>query len=374
MTTALLLLAGLVLLVIGAELLVRGASHLAAAAGIPPLVVGLTVVAFGTSAPELAVSVSATFAGQADIALGNVVGSNIFNVLFILGVAAVVAPLVVARQVVRSEVPMMILASAVLWVMALDGGIGRLEGAGLFAAILVYTVILIRNGRRATRGDDAPSAGSPAAPGPGALAAPESRAEAGGGDIRARPVRDVVTVVVGLVLLVLGSRWLVEAAVAIAEAIGLSELVIGLTIVAAGTSLPELATSVIATVRGERDIAVGNIVGSNIFNILCILGLSATLSPEGVPVSAAALTFDIPVMTAVAVACLPVFFTGHRIGRREGALFLVYYIGYTVYLVLDATNHAAVPQLRAAMVWFALPLTAVTLALLLLRRLKEKTA
>ena len=346
--TIFLLLLGLGLLVVGAELLVRGASRLAGAAGIPPLVIGLTVVAFGTSAPELAVSLSATFGGEPDIAMGNVVGSNIFNVLFILGISALVAPLVVARQVVRSEVPVMIVASALLWILALDGAIGRVEGGLLFAGIVAYTAVLIRNGRR----DTASAARD------GALEPPPP----------ARPVLDVATVVVGLVLLVQGSRWLVDGAVEIAGALGLSELVIGLTIVAAGTSLPELATSVIASIRGERDIAVGNVVGSNIFNILCILGLSALAAPAGVPVSASALAFDIPVMAAVAVACLPVFFTGHLIARWEGAVFLGYYVAYTAFLVLGATGHEAVPQLRSAMLWFALPLTAVTLLILAVRQ------
>ncbi|MBW3552952.1 MAG: calcium/sodium antiporter [Gemmatimonadetes bacterium] len=349
--TIFLLLLGLGLLVVGAELLVRGASSLAGAAGIPPLVIGLTVVAFGTSAPELAVSLSATFGGEPDIALGNVVGSNIFNVLFILGISALVAPLVVARQVVRSEVPIMIVASALLWILAVDGLIGRAEGGLLFAGIIAYTAVLIRNGRRAT--------------------AAVGRDDALGPPTPARPVLDVATVVVGLVLLVQGSRWLVAGAVEIAGALGLSELVIGLTIVAAGTSLPELATSVIASVRGERDIAVGNVVGSNLFNILCILGLSALATPAGVPVSAAALAFDIPVMTAVAVACLPVFFTGHLIARWEGAVFLAYYVAYTAFLVLSATGHEAVPQLRAAMLWFALPLTAITLLILVVRHARK---
>lgn len=371
--TIFLLLLGLALLVVGAELLVGGASRLAGAAGIPPLVIGLTVVAFGTSAPELAVSLSATFRGQADIALGNVVGSNIFNILFILGISALVAPLVVSRQVVRAEVPVMIVASALLWVLALDGAVGRIEGGALFAGILIYTAVLVRNGRRASRspaapGDapgDAPVTASAAAPD---AAAPGDRAAAAVPEpLRARHLVDVGIILVGLTLLVVGSRWLVEGAVAIASVLGLSELVIGLTIVAAGTSLPELATSVIASIRGERDIAVGNVVGSNIFNILSILGLSALAAPAGVPVSAAAMTFDIPVMTAVAVACLPVFFTGHVIARWEGALFLGYYLAYTAYLVLDATGHAAVPQLRAALLWFALPLTAVTLVVLAVR-------
>lgn len=374
--TLLFLMLGVVLLVLGAELLVRGASRIAAAAGIPSLVIGLTVVAFGTSAPELAVSLSASFGGRPDITVGNVVGSNIFNVLAILGISALAAPLIVSRQVVRSEVPVMVAVCLLPWLLGANGVIGRLEGAALFATILVYTAILVRNGRRSTR-DAAENAAAAAAhagtpEGTGdpseALDIPEPRSPV------VRTIIDVASIAAGLGLLVLGSRWLVASAVTLAQAFGLSELVIGLTIVAAGTSLPELATSLVATVRGERDIAVGNIVGSNIFNVLCILGFTALVSPGGVPVSAAALGFDIPVMTAVALACLPVFFTGHLIARWEGALFLGYYVAYTAYLVLDATNHDAVPQLRAAILYFALPLTILTMAVVLWRGRHDRAA
>ncbi len=337
-TDLLLLLLGLGFLVAGAELLVRGAARLAAAFGISSLVIGLTVVAFGTSAPELAVSVQSAFAGQADLALGNVVGSNIFNVLFILGVSALVTPLVVSRQLVRLDVPVMIGVSLLLPVLALDGRIGRLEGALLFAGILGYTGFLIRQSRRES-----------AAAAPAMTPAPASRA------------RDAALVLGGLVLLVVGSRWLVSGAVQIAAALGVSELVVGLTVIAAGTSLPEVATSVMASIRGERDIAVGNVVGSNIFNILAVLGLSSIVAPHGVAVARTALAFDIPIMIAVAVACLPIFFSGYLIARWEGALFLAYYLAYTGYLVIHAADHPLLPGFRTAMVLFVIPLTAITL-------------
>ncbi|MDQ3605722.1 MAG: calcium/sodium antiporter [Gemmatimonadota bacterium] len=343
-TDLLLLLLGLGFLVAGAELLVRGAARLAAAFGISSLVIGLTVVAFGTSAPELAVSVQSAFAGQADLALGNVVGSNIFNVLFILGVSALVTPLVVSRQLVRLDVPVMIGVSLLLPVLALDGRIGRLEGALLFAGILVYTGFLIRQSRRESAAA-APARHEAAAMTP----APASRA------------RDAALVLGGLVLLVVGSRWLVSGAVQIAAALGVSELVVGLTVIAAGTSLPELATSVMASIRGERDIAVGNVGGSNIFNILAVLGLSSIVAPNGVAVARTALAFDIPIMIAVAVACLPIFFSGYLIARWEGALFLAYYLTYTGYLVIHTADHPLLPGFRTAMVLFVIPLTAITL-------------
>ncbi|MBW3535630.1 MAG: calcium/sodium antiporter [Gemmatimonadetes bacterium] len=340
--TVLLILGGLVLLVGGAELLVRGATRLASAAGIPSLVIGLTVVAFGTSAPEMAVSVGATLQGDSDIALGNVVGSNIFNVLFILGASALVAPLVVDRRMVREQVPLMVAVSGLLIVLALDGSVGRIEGLVLFGGVLAFTTFLIRRGRRESTA--------------AAASAPPMETIAGTGGV----VRSGVYVAAGLALLVAGAHGLVTGAQELARAAGLSELVIGLTVVAAGTSLPELATSIVATLRGERDIAVGNVVGSNIFNILAILGVSAMVASDGVTISPGALTFDLPVMTAVAVACLPVFIGG-RIDRWEGGLFLAFYVAYAIYLGLDATNHGALDEFRAAMIWFVLPLTVLTL-------------
>jgi cation:H+ antiporter len=193
-----------------------------------------------------------------------------------------------------------------------------------------------------------------------------------GGKAPANWVKNLCFVFAGLGGLMLGSKWLVSSAVAIAQAFGVSELIIGLTIVAAGTSMPEVATSVVAAIKGERDIAVGNVVGSNIFNILCVLGLSSIVSPAGISVSEAALRFDIPVMIAVAVACLPVFFVGYRISRFNGASFLFFYVAYVVYLIFTATNHEAVGTLRTAMLYFILPIMVLTLAVITVRELTLK--
>jgi cation:H+ antiporter len=342
MMTYLFLVAGLVLLVFGAELLVKGASRIAAGFGISPLIIGLTVVAFGTSAPEAAISVSSALKGEPDLAVGNVLGSNIFNVLFILGISALIAPLLVSKQLVRIDVPVMVAVSVLAFFFALNGHISFAEGAVLFGGILAYIAILIRIGRSSGEEGEAID---------------ESKHWA----------VDLALTVVGLALLILGSRWLVTSAVTIAEAMGVSELVIGLTIVAAGTSLPEVATSIIATIRGQRDIAVGNVVGSNIFNILAVLGLTALVAPDGLPVSAAAVNFDFPVMLAVAVACLPIFFVGYSIARWEGGLFLGYYVAYTTYLILAATEHDALPEFSNVMLYFVLPLTIITLLVVLFR-------
>jgi len=352
--------AGLALLVLGAESLVRGASKLASSLGVPPLLIGLTVVAYGTSTPEVAVSLRAALAGQADIAVGNVVGSNIFNVLFILGLSAIITPLVVSRQLVQIDVPLMIGVSAVMLLMALDGSVSGLDGAILAALIVVYTAFLIRQARKERAADrDAAAAeqGGEAGPSRGATA-------------RAWAV-NLAYIAAGLGLLVLGAGWFVASSIAIARMMGVSELVIGLTIVAAGTSMPEVATSIIASIRGERDIAVGNVVGSNIYNILAVLGIAALLSPSGVAVAPAALDFDIPVMLAVAVACLPIFFTGHLIARWEGWLFFGYYAAYTLFLVLASRQHDALPAFSWVMALFVIPLTAITLLVLAVRARRQ---
>jgi cation:H+ antiporter len=346
-----------VALVGGAELLVRGAAALAARLHVTPLVIGLTVVAFGTSSPELAVSVQAAWKDQADIAVGNVVGSNIFNVLFILGMAALLAPLTVASRLVRLDVPLMIGVSLLMWAVSYDGQIGRFDGLLLLFGLFSYTAWCVRAGRTEKPEVEAEFAQEYGAPPRGAWQSLFAQ---------------IACVAVGLAFLGAGSNWFVSGAVDLATRWGMDELVIGLTIVAAGTSLPEAATSVLASLRGERDIAVGNIVGSNIFNILGVLGAAAALSPAGVGVSEGAMRLDIPVMIAVAVACLPIFFTGHTIARWEGLLFLGYYVAYTAYLVLSATGSTHARSVATILYGFALPLTAATLAVTSYRALRAR--
>jgi cation:H+ antiporter len=350
----LLFLAGLAGLIAGAELLVRGASKLALSFGISPLVVGLTVVAFGTSSPELAVSVGAALDGRTELAIGNVVGSNVFNVLFILGLAALITPLVVDVQLIRQEVPLMIGASLILLALGLDGRLGLADGLLMLLLMVAYTVFLVVQSRRQTAAAHAE------------YAAEVRPAEPGGWDSRL-PVQ-LLLVAAGLGLLVLGSDALVTASIAFAKAMGVSDLVIGLTIVAAGTSMPEVAASVTAAFKGERDIAVGNVVGSNIFNILGCLGVSALAAGgAGLAVPPSVLNFDIWVMLAVALACLPVMLSGREIARWEGAVFLLYYVAYVAYLILAAQQHDALPLFSTAMMSFVVPLTIVTLLAMSLR-------
>ena len=348
---ALMFVLGLVALVIGAEVMVRGASRLAVSWGISPLVVGLTVVAFGTSAPEMAVSVDAALSGSSDLAIGNVVGSNIANVLLILGISALVAPLLVAEQIIRQEIPVMIGASLLVLVLALDGSIGGIEAALLVVLVIAYTVFLVVQSRRASQATSDEFS----------TEIPTSQWDRHWGV-------QVALVLGGLALLVLGADWLVGAAVVFAKMMGVSDLVIGLTVVAVGTSMPEIATSLIAALRGQRDIAVGNVVGSNIFNLLAVLGAAGMVSASGLSVPEAARNFDLWVMLAVAFACLPILLTGHEIARWEGAVFLGYYAAYVLYLVLAAQQHASLPAYSSIMLSYVMPLTVVTLVVSFMRR------
>jgi cation:H+ antiporter len=356
--------AGLAILVFGADWLVKGASRLAIAAGIAPLVVGLTIVAFGTSAPEMAVSVSAAFSGANDMAVANVVGSNLFNVLFILGVAALVAPLVVHQQLVRMDVPIMIGASVLLLVLAADGGLGLWDSALLAALIVAYTVFLIVESRREKSAE--------------VLAEyQEEVADASGGESGSMPV-NLLLIVVGLAGLVYGSQLMVEGAISLARVLGVSDVIIGLTIVAAGTSLPELATSVVAAFKGERDIAIGNVVGSNIFNICSVLGFSGLASGGALTVAPAMISIDIPLMIAVALVCLPFFRSGYTLTRANGAVFLASYVLYVVYLILKETQDPALHTYSDVLLALVVPAiiigTIIVSVLALRNEEKQKTS
>lgn len=344
----LLFIAGLSALFVGANALVHGASKLALSLNISPLVVGLTVVAFGTSAPEMAVSTSAVINDQADIAIGNVVGSNIFNVLFILGLSSLLAPLIVHSQLIRQEVPIMVGTVLLLIALSMDGIISVLDGGLLFSLMMAYVVFLVRQSRNVPADQTAEFDAELIKPQPSSWDAK-------------RPVQ-IGLIAVGLLLLVMGSEWLVSASISFAKQLGISDLVIGLTIVAAGTSMPEVAASLAAAFKGERDIAVGNVVGSNIFNVLGCLGLGGLVAgTAGMAVAPAILTFDLWVLTAVSLACLPIFLSGREIARWEGAVFLVYYMAYVTYMIMSANAHDALPHLSNVMLSFVLPLTIITL-------------
>lgn len=327
---------GLVCLVLGAEWLVKGASSIASKLGIAPIVIGLTVVAFGTSAPEFAVSLSGALSGNTDVALGNVVGSNSFNILLILGLSAALAGLSIEQRLLKVDIPVLIGVSLVTYVLILNDVIGRIEGLVLFSGLIVYTGWLLRSARKAEN--------------PNVQAEYSESVEKLEGKSVERPLAfQFGLVVVGLGLLVLGSQLLVNSATEIATELGVSDLIIGLTVVAAGTSLPELATSVMAAVRGQRDIAVGNVVGSNIFNTLGVLGASAIVSDNGLAVSREVIRLDFPVMLAATIVLLPICWNGFMIKRWEGGLLAAFYVAYVAYLIMEAGDSTAPELFRTAM-------------------------
>lgn len=314
-STLLILVLGLVLLYFGAEGLVRGSSSLALRLGLSPLVVGLTVVAFGTSTPELVVSLKAAYLGQGDISVGNVVGSNICNIGLILGFSALIIPIKVASQIVRIDTPIMIGATGLALLFLRDGSLSRTEGIILFVLLIAYVIFSVIIAKKDATDPLAAEFGE------------EIKVSKSGVAV------DLLMVAGGLVLLVLGARFLVDAAIDIAKSAGLSEAVIGLTIVAIGTSLPEFATSLVAALKKEADIAVGNVIGSNIFNIFCILGISATVTPLS---SSGITAIDLGVMAAFAVVLWIFSRTGFRITRIEGLALLAAYVGFVAWLVTQA--------------------------------------
>jgi cation:H+ antiporter len=326
------LLSGLCLLLIGAELMVRAAVRLAERLHVRPLIIGLTIVALGSSAPQMTVSLQAALTDNPDIAVGSVVGSGIFNILVTLGLSALIIPLRVSRQLVRLDIPLMIGASLLVFILAWNKDLGRFDGVLLLGALALYLGLLFRQSRHSTR----PHGARPQA-------------------TQQSWLISVLMILAGLAMLVFAGRLLLGAAVVVATDLGLSERVIGLTVVAVGTSLPELATSLIAALRGQRDIAVGNVIGANLFNLLGVLGLTALLAPTPLSVSPNALDFDLPVMLGVAALCLPVFYSGYRVTRAEGLLLLGLYLVYGLHVVSFTTGMPLAGKLERLMLFYVLP-------------------
>jgi cation:H+ antiporter len=343
--TVIALAVGLVFLTLGAELLVRGASSIATRFGIAPIVIGLTVVAFGTSAPEFAVSVGGALSGDTDVALGNVVGSNTFNILMVLGLSAAIGSLTIEQRIIKRDIPILLAISVVIYGLVLNELVGRIEGAALFIGLLAYLWWLLQDARKSESAKVTDEY--------------DQAIDALDDGLVAKPLYvQIGLVVVGLALLILGSRFLVGSATDIAETFGVSDLVIGLTVVAVGTSLPELATSVMAAYRGQRDIAVGNVVGSNLFNLLGVLGASATLSSSGLPVDRELIRLDYPVMLAATLVLIPICWNGFAIKRWEGMLLAAFYVAYVAYLVMDAGDSTA-PELFRVMMLIVIPIVMI---------------
>lgn len=307
MITWLSIIGGFVILTLGAESLVRGASSIALKLGLSPLIIGLTIVAFGTSAPELAVSIKSAVAGNSGIALGNVIGSNIANIGLILGITALIRPIKIESQMVKRDIPIMIAASLLFWGLLLDDGLSFIDGAILSTLLVTYLSYSYFTADK--------------------QASDETE------DVGQRQWLSIIFIIVGIIMLVGGGILFVDGAVALAQSFGISEIIIGLTIVAIGTSMPELVTSIVAALKGQSDIAIGNVVGSNLFNILGILGVTALIHPIiGSEIS----SLDWQVMIGLAVMLLPFAYTGLRIGRREGAILILGYLSYISYLVTQA--------------------------------------
>ncbi len=317
----LLLLAGFVLLALGAELVVRTATRLAVSLGVTPMMIGLTVVAVGTSMPELVVAIVAGRQGSGGLAVGNISGTNMLNILFILGLTALLRPLPLHLRVLKLDLPVMVVAAGMMAAMAWDGSISRLDGGLLCGAAVIYTAALIRLGRNESQAVKAEFEQMCAGDSPGR-------------ECERHRVRDSMLLAAGIGSTILGAQWLVDGAVDVARVLNVSEELIGLTIVAIGTSAPEFATTVVATIRDARDVAIGNLLGSSIYNILAILGIATVVTPGGFAVERQLLLVDIPLMLGVALLCIPVFVTGRQVSRAEGGLFVGTYLAYLTWLLV----------------------------------------
>ena len=321
----------------------RAAVRLAASLKVRPLIIGLTIVAFGSSAPQMTVSLQATLAGNTDIAVGSVIGSSIFNVLVTLGLSALIIPLRVSLQLVRLDIPVMILAGLLVFILAANEELTPIDGLFLLIALLAYLAVLHYQPRHSRR--------------PRTL---DTVAQAPW-------LSSVLLMLGGFLILALAGHLLLGAAVDVASDLGLSERIVGLTLIGVGTSLPCLATSLIAALRGQREIAVGNVIGSNLFNLLGVLGLTALLAPSPLSVSPNALDFDLPVMLGVVVLCLPVFYTGYRVTRAEGLVLLGLYLAYGLHVMSFTTGMPLANKLEQLMLHYVLPALVVFLVFTSLR-------
>ncbi|MDH3293491.1 MAG: calcium/sodium antiporter [Acidimicrobiia bacterium] len=356
-------LGGLVLLLVAGRILVDASTRIGAVFGLPATVIGLTIVAGGTSAPELAVVLQSLRVGDPELAVGSIIGSNIANILLVLGLAALVGSIKVSSRVVRIDIPFMIAASLTVLVMAIDGQLSRGEGLLLVAALVAFISWTIRsNGRSEAEGRSTREAGAPSRTPDRSLRLAGARLSSWGW------VAEMTLLGISIGGLAAAARFVVAGAEQIAINLDLPELIVGLTIVALGTSAPEIATTLVAAIKGQRDLAVGNAIGSNIFNLLLVLGLSSTIGSGGLSFSADAVSLDLPIMVVAAVACLPLVFWDHTLRRWEGGVFVAFYLAYLTFLGLDATDHWMGDPFAVVMVSFVAPITVLTIAVIIVRR------
>ena len=339
--TLLFFILGLAGLIVGAEFFLRAVDRFGLKWGVSPMVMGLTVVAFATGAPELAISLKAAMNDSADLVLGNIIGSNIANILLILGITGLITPLQIKLRIVRIDVPIVIAMSIVLYLLALDGVLSLTDGIVLLLGLLTYSVFTFLQIRK-NKVDISELYG-------------HEEVELATGTFFY--VKNIGLLLAGLALIGLGANWMVSSAVTIAQLLGMSELVVGLTIVSIGTSLPEVATSITAARKGNADIAVANVLGSNLYNIMLTLGLTIVVAPGVLEVSRNALMLDMPFMIAVAVGCIPIFLTGFDLDRKDASLFLFYYAAYLIYLILEATGSEYLGWIEKGFFFGILPFT-----------------
>lgn len=340
--TLLLFILGLGGLIVGAEFFLKAVDRFGLKWGVSPMVMGLTVVAFATGAPELAISLKAAMNDSADLVLGNIIGSNIANILFILGISGLITPLHIKQRIVRIDVPIVIAMSIGLYVLALDGILSLSDGVVLLLGLLAYSVFTYLQVRKNKVDIEE-------------LYEQDEEVQLASGTWFY--VKNVGILLVGLALIVQGANWMVNSAVSIAQLLGMSELVVGLTIVSIGTSLPEVATSMAAARKGNADIAVANVLGSNIYNVLLTLGLTIVVAPGVLEVSRNALLLDMPFMIAVAIGIIPIFLTGFDLNRKDALLFLFYYTAYLTYLVLEAVGSEYLGWIEKGFFFVVLPFT-----------------
>lgn len=382
-----LIVVGLAGLLVGGELLVRGATVIAKTFGMSSLIIGLTVVSIGTSAPELAICLDSAFKDKPEIALGNVLGSNIANVLLILGITALVMPIAIHKKIVQREVPIMIGVSVLFSALAIDGLISFWDGVILLATMvgfLLFQFGMVRQAKKQRVAKEKAEKAEKADKLRLAIEGTDSKTEHSEADmdeaksadrqksgIAVEMLLSVFTLIIGVSLLWLGAGWMVKGASNFAEAMGVSQLVIGLTIVALGSSAPEIVTSLVAAFRGHAEMAVGNVIGSNVSNIALVMGATATVS-DGVVVPSPAMQFEFPVLLASAIACLPIFARGNRIDRWEGVLFILSFFAFLGCLYVRSSEQYSFPRMNA-MAWrITLPLVAVTMIIVILRILKKR--
>lgn len=314
--------AGLVALVAGAEVLTRGGTRLAAHLGVPPIVIGLTIVSIGTSTPELAVGIDSALQGAGSLTVGNIAGTNTVNILLVLGLSALLRSVVVETSTIRVTLPAITIAALLLMAMSWKGHLSRVDGAVLLVGAVLYTALVIRRARRDSR----------------SVLLEYAYEYSEGADRRVgAQLWNLALLIAGCASVVIGSIWLVDGSVDLARSLGVSEGLIGLTIIAIGTSTPELATTIVGTLRDERDIAVGNLLGSSAYNILLILGITSLVPSDGIDFDRQLVHIDIPVMAVASMALVPILVTGRRVSRREGAFMVGAYAVYLAYLLIART-------------------------------------